>query len=322
MLWHHLFLNTAEYGSLTRSLAVVFKVCVALFLFVSGYGLTKQFCGLGKRTVLNTIQLMLRRFINFFLLYWFCFILVTVIGNLCGHTFHDAYPATRNMFKCVALDFFGQMGYDSYLKPWWFNKMIIQLYLVLPFLYMMLYNRYSAFLGLVAIVLVQLFAKRIPGNVFFIVEGGMPAFYLGMLASRFQAIPTVRKPAFRIVLGTASVLLGVLLSVLLLRYIKNPYLAVLVRALLALCLVVALKSFGNGNTRMLCFVGKYASIMYLTHVLLIILLPKFVYFPSFSILVFLLFAIACLAIAMMIDWLERVLRYDKLRQLLLSAVNH
>ena len=210
MLWHHLFLNTAEYGALTQSLAVVFKVCVALFLFVSGYGLTKQFSGLEKHNVQTTIQFLLRRFINFFFPFWFCFILVIVIGNLCGYTFHDAYPATRNTLKCVILDFFGQMGYDSYLKPWWFNKMIIQLYLVFPFLYMVLYNRYSASLGLVAIVLVQLFAQRIPGNVFFIVEGGAPAFYLGMLASRFQTVTTMRKPAFRIVLGTVSVLLGVL----------------------------------------------------------------------------------------------------------------
>ena len=35
MLWHHLFLNTTEYGMLTQSLAIAFKVCVALFLFVS-----------------------------------------------------------------------------------------------------------------------------------------------------------------------------------------------------------------------------------------------------------------------------------------------
>lgn len=113
MLWHHLFLRTMEYGALTQSLAVVFKVCVALFLFVSGYGLTKQYSGLEKRNVRTTIQFLLRRFINFFLPFWFCFALVALIGNLCGYTFQDAYPATRNTLKCVILDFFGQMGYDS-----------------------------------------------------------------------------------------------------------------------------------------------------------------------------------------------------------------
>ena len=322
MLWHHLFLHSTEYGALTQSLAIVFKVCVALFLFVSGYGLTKQYSGLEKRNVQTTIKFLLRRFINFFLPFWFCFILVVVIGNFCGYTFYDAYPATRNTLKCIILDFFGQMGYDSYLKPWWFNKMIIQLYLVFPFLFLLLYNRYSAIIGLVAIVLVQLSAKRIPGNVFFLVEGGLPAFYLGMLASRFQVVPEMKKRTVRIALGTVAVLLGALLSVLLLRYVKSPYPAVLVRAFLAACLVVAFKSFKNDGIRILGFVGKYASTMYLTHVLLIILLRKFVYYPGSPILVFLLFTLACLAVAMAIDWLERILRYDKLRMMLVSAVNH
>lgn len=321
MLWHHLFLHSTEYGALTQSLAIVFKVCVALFLFVSGYGLTKQYSSLEKRNVRTTISFLLRRFINFFFPFWFCFILMVVIGNLCGYTFHDAYPATRNTLKCVILDFFGQMGYDSYLKPWWFNKMIIQLYLVFPFLFMMLCNRFSAIFGMVAIVLVQLMAKRIPGNVFFVVEGGLPAFYLGMLTSRVQAVPEMKNRTVRIALGTVAVLLGALSSVMLLRYVKNPYPAVLIRAFLAVCLVVAFKSFETDGIRIWGFVGKYASIMYLTHVLLIIFLPRFVYCSGSSILVFLLFTVNSLVMAMTIDWLERVTRYDKLRQTLVSVVN-
>lgn len=320
MLWHHLFLHSTEYGALTQSLAVVFKVCVALFLFVSGYGLTKQYGGLEKRNVQTTIRFWLRRFINFFLPFWFCFVLVVVIGNLCGYTFHDAYPATRNTLKCVLLDFFGQMGYDSYLGPWWFNKMIIQLYLAFPFLYLMLYNRYTAIVGLIAIVLIQLFANRIPGNLFFIVEGGLPSFCLGMMAARFRIVPEMRKKVQKIVWAITAVLIGVVLSILLLSVIKNPNQAVLIRALLALCIVVAFKSFEGSASRVLGFMGKYATIMYLTHVLLIKLLPRIVYYPKYSVLIFLFFVIACLAFAVTIDWLERVTRYDKLRLALVNSL--
>ena len=320
MLWHHLFLRTMEYGALTQSLAVVFKVCVALFLFVSGYGLTKQYSGLEKRNVRTTIQFLLRRFINFFLPFWFCFALVALIGNLCGYTFQDAYPATRNTLKCVILDFFGQMGYDSYLSPWWFNKMIIQLYLVFPFLYMVLYNRYTAIFGLIAVVLVQLFAHRIPGHLFFIVEGGLPAFCLGMVTSRFRMIPEMRKNRF--IWAFAAVSIGIVLALLLLKVTKNLSLSILIRALLALCIVVVFRSLEGGKSRALGFMGKYAAIMYLIHVLFIVLLPKIIYYPRYSVLVFVLFAIACLAAAMVIGWLERVTRYDKLRLSLVSAVSH
>ena len=321
MLWHHLFLRTMEYGAFTQSLAVVFKVCVALFLFVSGYGLTKQYSGLEKRNARTTIRFLLRRFINFFLPFWFCFALVVLIGNLCGYTFHDAYPVTRNTLKCVILDFFGQMGYDSYLKAWWFNKMIIQLYLIFPLLYVLLYNRYTAIFGLISIAIVQLFAKRIPGNLFFIVEGGLPAFYLGMIISRFQIVPEMRKKTHKIALAFTSILVGVVLSILLIKVIKDPYQAVLIRALLALCIVVAIKSLEGGDSCFLGFVGKYVTIMYLTHVLLLVLLPQIIHYPKYSIIVFVLLFIVCLAIAIMIEWLERVSCYDKLRLALVSKVN-
>ena len=319
MLWHHLFLHSTEYGVLTPSMAVVFKVCVALFLFVSGYGLTKQYGGLEKRDVRTTIRFWLRRFINFFLPFWFCFVLVVVIGNLCGYAFHDAYPATRNTLKCVILDFFGQMGYDSYLGPWWFNKMIIQLYLAFPFLYMILYNRYTAIVGLIAIVIVQLFSYRIPGKLFFIVEGGLPSFCLGMMAARFRIVPEMRKRAQKIAWIITAVLIGVVLSILLL-ILKNPNQAILIRALLSLCIVVAFKSSDVSVSLVMGFVGKYATIMYLTHVLFIKLMPGIVYYPKYSVLIFLFFLIACLAVAMAIYYLERVTRYEKLRLALVHSL--
>lgn len=319
MLWHHLFLNAQGYEGFTHSLAVVSKVCVALFLFVSGYGLTKQYGGLEQRNVWTTTLFLLRRYINFFFPYWFCFILVVLVGNICGYSFNDAYPATRNSLKCFLLDLFGQMGYDSYLKPWWFNKMIIQLYLVFPILYMIMSSRSSSIISLVAVAILQLFAKSLPGNVFFIVEGGVPAFSLGIIVSRFRIIPNLRKNSRKYYMASFFVLIGISLSIFWLKVVKDPYQAILVRALLAFCIVCIYKFFAIVNFGVLCLVGRYATIMYLTHELIIILFPKVVYYPRFSGLVFVFFVFICLAVAISIDWLKRVTLYDKLR-LNLSAL--
>lgn len=43
MLWHHLFFKHPEYGYVVYHIAQLGKVCVAIFLFLSGYGLTVQF---------------------------------------------------------------------------------------------------------------------------------------------------------------------------------------------------------------------------------------------------------------------------------------
>ena len=42
MLWHHLFSDHPEFGLLVQYKAILDKVCVAMFLFVSAYGLTIQ----------------------------------------------------------------------------------------------------------------------------------------------------------------------------------------------------------------------------------------------------------------------------------------
>lgn len=43
MLWHHLFYEHPEYGKIVFHLALLGKVCVSMFLMISGYGLTKQY---------------------------------------------------------------------------------------------------------------------------------------------------------------------------------------------------------------------------------------------------------------------------------------
>ncbi len=313
MLWHHLFLNTMAYGTLTHSLAVVFKVCVALFLFVSGYGLTKQYSQLEKPYFKNTVKFLLRRYVNFFLSYWFCFVLVVVVGNVCGYSFSEAYPVGRNLLKCVLLDVAGQMGYNSYLNPWWFNKMIIQLYLVFPILFLIIRNKYLSWVGLALIIVVQLYAKSIPGNVFFIVEGGLPAFYLGMFCARCRVAPAASNGKWRPLLLFAGLLVCIGLAILHLRVVKDPYVAVLLRASMAFCVIVAYKLIGDKPVSVLEFIGKYATIMYLTHMLFIKLIPEVIHGAKWSVLIFMVFAAFCLVSAMLIDALEKVSRYDELR---------
>ncbi len=313
MLWHHLFLNTMAYGTLTHSLAVVFKVCVALFLFASGYGLTKQYSQLEKPYFKNTIKFLLRRYANFFLSYWFCFVLVVVVGNVCGYSFSEAYPAGRNTLKCVLLDVAGQMGYDSYLNPWWFNKMIIQLYLVFPVLFLIVRNKYLSWVGLVLVVVVQLFAKSIPSNLFFVVEGGLPAFYLGMLCARRRLLPESNDRKWRPLLLIAGLLVCIGLMVLHVMVVKDPYVAVLLRASMAFCVIVAYKSIGDKHIPVLNFVGKYATMMYLIHMLFIKLIPGIIYGAKYSVLIFVVLVAICIVAAMLIDALEKLFRYDRLR---------
>jgi peptidoglycan/LPS O-acetylase OafA/YrhL len=240
-------------------------------------------------------------------------VLVVLVGNLAGLSFHDAYPASRNTLKCFLLDMAGQMGYDSYLNPWWFNKMIIQLYLVFPILFFIIRNKYLSWVGLALIIVVQLYAKNIPGNVFFIVEGGLNAFYLGMLCACYRLVHEVNDRRWSPLLFFAGSFVCIGLAVLHLMVVKDPYVAVLIRALMAFCIIVVYKSFGNQKASALEFVGKYATIMYLTHMLFVKLIPGVIYSVNYSVLIFIMFVAICIVAAMLIDSLQKWSRYDRLR---------
>ena len=108
-----------------------------------------------------------------------------------------------------------------------------------------------------------------------------------------------------------SVCIG--LAVLHVMVVKDPYVAVLLRALMAFCVIVAFKSIGNKHISVLEFVGKYATIMYLIHMLFITLIPGMIYGVKYSVLIFVVLVAICLVSAMLIDALEKLSRYDRLR---------
>lgn len=87
MLCHHLFYQSPESGYVVWHLAMLGKVCVSIFLLLSGYGLTIQM----KKLVTNSASdirgqilcFLLKRYTKFYLNYWAIFIIFVPIGVFC-----------------------------------------------------------------------------------------------------------------------------------------------------------------------------------------------------------------------------------------------
>jgi hypothetical protein len=140
MLWHHLFVGSQEFGVGVERIAATCKVCVALFVFLSGYGLTIQFekkAFLGwKNKTMHVTRFMLRRFTKFYLNYWIIFILFVPLGVFVfGRTPSIAYGENTPAAANLLLDFLGLQGLNSYNITWWFNRLILCLYVSFPFFY-------------------------------------------------------------------------------------------------------------------------------------------------------------------------------------------
>lgn len=315
MVWHHLFLSTAAYGEWAHYLSIFGKVCVALFLFVSGYGLTIQYDKINDHTLKNTVGFLLKRYAKFFMAYWFCMLTVMVVGNLSGYTFAVAYPPQRNHLKCFLFDCFGWMGYESYINTWWFNKLIIQLYLIFPVLFLLLKNKYVRYLSLVAILVIEQFSL-IP--VFPIIEGGLCAFFIGMLAAKV-------KGGYSEILHDKKILVVAIVGLtvfVFLRFVCPSIRYSIIDGCVALCIgfIISVVS-KNYSFPVLRFFGKYATIMYLTHTLFHKVLYNTIYFTNFAPAIFITLLAISLIAAIAIQKLQELTRYDRLESSFVSHIN-
>lgn len=149
MLCHHVYGCQPEciesYPTLLKIIGIIGKVCVSIFLFCSGYGLTVQYDKLitlasgFKNKISATIGFLFKRLIKFYSAYWFVFLIFVPISVLFfSRSLSEAYGADVNVLKYVMLDFFGLQGFLSYNITWWFNRLIIILYVTFPILYFFL----------------------------------------------------------------------------------------------------------------------------------------------------------------------------------------
>ncbi len=138
MLIHHMYgcsinPNIQHYDGILKWLGILGKICVSIFLFCSGYGLSVQYRPV--TSFKESIKFVLRRFVKFYTNYWP--ILIIFVGISClisDRTITTAY-AGLNIYKRILFEFLAINGGYSFNITWWFNKLIIFLYLGFPVLY-------------------------------------------------------------------------------------------------------------------------------------------------------------------------------------------
>ena len=151
MLWHHLFDESLsnEFVSVfvidSTPIECIFskyaKVCVGMFLFLSGFGLYKSFEAKRKRMIREQnnhhlfgfdISFVRDHLIKLMSNYWFIYLVFVPLGLFFGVAFWTVYQ------KSVLYGVFDFLGI-SYLfstptmnPTWWFISLIIIVYLLFP----------------------------------------------------------------------------------------------------------------------------------------------------------------------------------------------
>ena len=163
MLIHHLFYvqnglydDVHLFGDhyLVQEIGIFCKLCVALFVFLSGYGLMISH----KGKEIEPLKFYKHRFKKLYFNYWFIWLIFVPIGVFVFHrTFSEVYGS--HVLVKAGLEFLGiynLLGGLGYNPTWWFYSCIIVLYLLFPFLEKI--NRKWPYLFASAVMVLPLFA--------------------------------------------------------------------------------------------------------------------------------------------------------------------
>ena len=112
------------------------KVCVSIFVILSGYGLTKSFEKNNKSNYSFVISHLKRLMINYWWVYIPAFFL-SIFMHINGNPFVIYGSGIKGIFNCI-MDAMGlrTLLYGPTLNAtWWFMELMIIYYLLFPFLY-------------------------------------------------------------------------------------------------------------------------------------------------------------------------------------------
>ena len=272
MLCHHLYAFPPEtveaYHGVLRWIGVLGKICVALFLFCSGYGLATNY---KQDSIREDIKFIARRLVKFYANYWIIFVVFVPITVFVFHrTLVDAYGEHVNIIKRLLFDIIGIQGYSSYNPTWWFNKVILILYLLFPLLCRAI--RFKPWLMLLVSFAVMRASVYVPDslNTVDILTWQCP-FVMGAVWKMYED----RFPKIGEWLGNHPYLFGgisvllLIVMVILRMYAIIPYWSGIqmdgfLSCSIALCLIAILRK-AKYIMSMFAFLGKHSMNIYMTH---------------------------------------------------------
>lgn len=307
LLCHHLFYKqNGDYNDivvigqhgLVQEFAIASKVCVAIFVFLSGYGLTKKY----ENTTLLTRDFYVNRFVKLFMNFWLIWILFVPIGFLLGRTFGEVYQ--HHIWLKAIIDFFGMaygFGYYGINPTWWFMSCIIILYMLFPFLFKFRNCR-------IGLLLLSFIVIWIPFSIFNPIKYYLTAFVAGILCSQ--------DPLFNKIISLRNVYakIGVTLLSIACFLIRNfiPY-SLLFDSLLAICIVITYKLIvkSEGIIQCLMFLGKHSMNIFLFHTFIYYYyFRSLIYYSSNPLVIFITLLSICLIISIVIEYLKEMLHFE------------
>lgn len=333
LLFHHLlkasessaydsyYLFDGRYDIIT-GLASFAKVCVAIFVFLSGYGLTRS---VKKSHTINILLFYYRHILKVLINYWFVWIIFVPIGvYVFSYTFYDAY-GTNSIIPPI-INILGlqvMTGTGSYNPTWWFITAIICLYLLYPILYKLIkiFREVLIICVFLFLILIQpCWWEPVGLNLWLPLDYSILSFILGIYFAEFNYIQFLKDKKTKVLVLISSIILllfvvgiGRLYFGLFLHYL-DAFLALFV--IIIGFIVINVNSFLG---KCLEQIGKYSMDIFLFHTFLYgHWFRDIIYYTRDPIISFITLLLLSVLVAYIIDKIKRVIHFDRLFKILLA----
>lgn len=311
LLWHHLFYQNPEFGFITYKSAVLAKVCVAIFVLLSGYGFSESV----KFKKVGLFAFYKKRLAVLYCNYWLIALIFVPIGIVFkGRTLQDVYTGhayAKFMIQMTGLHRFvySEFGYN---ETWWYMSVIIPLIIFFPFLYE-LTKKYGVLVLIFCVVIVL--ANR---DAVSVIRPWLLPFVLGIYASQRNSIVVISDRLHTygnwrfMILFFAIVSVAVLKSSIpLLGGSESDWLF----GGLIIVFVFEFTTVLGVAGKVLGFLGMHLFNIFLFHTFIYDYYWKeYIYFANNPILIFLALLLSSLVISMAIEQIKRRIYFTELME--------
>lgn len=337
MLCHHLFLDeevNLEYGVIFKPFSAKYvmkfaemaKICVPLFVFISGYGLYLSY----KNNQDKPEKWIAKRYIKTFSGFWVVWILSAIITQIYNQRVTEMFNKDDVMLNIVTgvVDFLGLanlFNVASINATWWYMSAALIFIIITPLL--LKDEKYLVYSFIVSIVFLRVIFGSNGPKVF---AGGrsaityFPIFILGMICAKYNLVNRIINARYRwlrlivelILVVNAYFMYG---SISYYYYWDFHFLYVPFIVILFLLEFVTSLKYVQG---VLKFFGRHSMNIFLTHTFIRWwCLKDYTYSFKYAIVIYVVLLFNSLIISFFIEGVKKLTRYDKLIGKLLLKIN-
>lgn len=333
LLFYHLYredylfqkFNTSFYPfseDIVTSIVVMFKMCVSIFAFISGYGLLTSFKEktINRKEVLKwNIERIIKTMSGFWIIYIVVFITTTIIDFYPYEVYFSEATTAAPLY--IVLDFLGLsnlFGTPSMLFAWWYMSAAIVFIILVPVIYLLARKTGYLPIAFIIIMLPRVLNIGYPGG------SSLYTFILPMIFGMIFADYDIFKKITNILANKKInyIIMFALLSLVIVYYylffnnVSKETQWELVFGIFPVFIICFCRFFViriPGINKVLMFLGKYSMNIYLIHNFYRhIYLKKFLFSFKNFLLIFLVLMFISLVTALLIELFKKLIKYNSI----------